>query len=104
MFLSCKLQFNVIIITGRLLDELSTEGVDKNTAQGHDSPPTFTRLNVPCDGSDTDVDNNDKDDVPLTHYAFRVSRSTVLAMQRAIRNIVSHYFNDHSSMPSILML
>ena len=46
-------------------------------------------------GSDDDVVVND-DDPPLTHYAFRVSRTTELKLQKALRNIVSHYFNDHT--------
>ena len=78
------------IVTGHI------ESDDEDESGLKKKKPTFRRRDVARDGSDDDVDVNDDANAHLTHYAFRVSRQTVLKLQCALRNIVSHYFNDHT--------
>jgi hypothetical protein len=57
------------------------------------SKPNVTRFVV---SRDDEHRVEDVDETTLTHYAFRVSRETVYALQSELRNIVAHCFNDHS--------
>ena len=59
------------------------------------SKPNVTRFVVSRDDEHR-VEDVDEDNTTLTHYAFRVSRETVYALQSELRNIVAHCFNDHS--------
>jgi len=59
------------------------------------SKPNVTRFVVSRDDEHR-VEDVDEDDTNLRHYAFRVSRDLVYALQSELRNIVAQCFNDHS--------
>ena len=62
-----------------------------------EAPPKIIRNEVRADVSEDELEDvHDKDSSKLAHYAFHVSRDVVLGLQRGLRNIVPHYFNDHS--------
>jgi len=74
-------------------------GMDQYDDQGdQEAPPKVIRKEVSADVSDDDVEDalGGQDSSKLSRYAFHVARDVVLGLQKGLRNIVPHYFNDHS--------
>ena len=62
-----------------------------------EAPPKIIRKQVSADVSEDDIEDAlDQESAKLARYAFHVSRDVVLGLQKGLRNIVPHYFNDHS--------
>ena len=95
-----SLEFGNVIVVPYLLNSYDVNSVVVVEYRGdaESKPmPSVSRIVVSRDDEERIVEAKNDDDTALTHYTFRVSRETVYALQSAIRNIVPHYFNDHSS-------